>query len=599
MNILTPGLPLVWVVFPVLAFSGFALVLGPAGSVQVWTLGAVYYSVLVVPVIAAAILVGRRNWMRTAVVPLQGSVSPLVRNCILPGFTGMLFCTVMGIDLPAPRLWTFQTEAEHVGAALGASQFVMFFADYLGMLGFPPRGAEPAGAKSIFTGYNVFYFSAAFAFVMTHEWPWLFPVIAVVSLVNPVLATRNRMFALAQSTFSDADEAQPRSLEPIAVRPWAIQLTDVHLASPGPKTAEGDEDGTAMMRAWGLRVASLKPSFVFITGDLVDAGEASEWEKAHTLLAPFQDTGARILLVPGNHDLVAAYGNDAWVATAISAWSPAAAHRLNGSRLRRFLESAARMDAGILLYNGSRLVDELGRMRSTLDAVCALLDEVKGQWAQSDAARKLENATKPYFNNQETGIDWARVLRFGTVGEFRDRFQDEWFAREWHRMFPLQVADPDTRTLIVILNSVPDELLLLESAWGRFGDEQLSRFENLVQSSGDQRLVILVHHPTYKWADEPEPQLTFADIQRWAGLATAKPAADAFGAILARAVAASQEVVVLCGHRHGGSASEPRTGSWRGGTTVEGASLATGGRTVAALAQTSGSRLTVGICSLG
>jgi 3',5'-cyclic AMP phosphodiesterase CpdA len=78
------------------------------------------------------------------------------------------------------------------------------------------------------------------------------------------------------------------------------QITDCHVRREG-KLLYGALDTAAMLEAAVAKLAALdpRPDVVLATGDLVDAGDAAEYARLRRLLGGI---GARLLLLPGNHD---------------------------------------------------------------------------------------------------------------------------------------------------------------------------------------------------------------------------------------------------------------------------------------------------------
>jgi Icc protein len=93
------------------------------------------------------------------------------------------------------------------------------------------------------------------------------------------------------------------------------QLSDPHIVAPGA-LLYGRVDTAAML---ARAVAALNrldppPDIVVITGDLVDKGEAAEYDHLRSLLAPL---AMPVFVIPGNHDargtLRAAFGDDGYL----------------------------------------------------------------------------------------------------------------------------------------------------------------------------------------------------------------------------------------------------------------------------------------------
>ena len=78
------------------------------------------------------------------------------------------------------------------------------------------------------------------------------------------------------------------------------QITDLHVALPGTLLDSRYRTSEHLQRAVAhLMALDPAPDAVVITGDLVDAGSATEYERLVELLAPLT---APVYVVPGNHD---------------------------------------------------------------------------------------------------------------------------------------------------------------------------------------------------------------------------------------------------------------------------------------------------------
>jgi 3',5'-cyclic AMP phosphodiesterase CpdA len=82
-----------------------------------------------------------------------------------------------------------------------------------------------------------------------------------------------------------------------------IHLTDLHLV----ESEEGQVNGLAptdrLRRILNrLRAMELSPAFILITGDLVNTGQAAEYQTLNRLLPELQSFGVPVLLGMGNHD---------------------------------------------------------------------------------------------------------------------------------------------------------------------------------------------------------------------------------------------------------------------------------------------------------
>lgn len=69
-----------WVLYPIIAFGGFAIALGPLGSVQVWYLATCYYAFLAAFFIVPLLIFGRKNQFRPLVLTLRGLLHALLHK---------------------------------------------------------------------------------------------------------------------------------------------------------------------------------------------------------------------------------------------------------------------------------------------------------------------------------------------------------------------------------------------------------------------------------------------------------------------------------------------------------------------------------------
>lgn len=116
---------------------------------------------------------------------------------------------------------------------------------------------------------------------------------------------------------------------------------------------------------------------------------------------------------------------------------------------------------------------------------------------------------------------------------------------------------------------------------------QIARLRRMIKKSKAQRIIILIHHPPFRWNDEAVPRLSWGDQQRWGFLAFDPSDVQTFLGLL-RETVATKEVFLFCGHRHGFRANAtdvpvPRCGTYEGIVVAEGAALTDAGTAVLAV----------------
>ena len=79
-----------------------------------------------------------------------------------------------------------------------------------------------------------------------------------------------------------------------------VQITDTHITRPGEKAYDAVDTARFLEQAVAaLNALDPAPDLTAITGDLVDHGEAVEYELLQSLIAPLR---MPVFVIPGNHD---------------------------------------------------------------------------------------------------------------------------------------------------------------------------------------------------------------------------------------------------------------------------------------------------------
>jgi hypothetical protein len=167
-----------------------------------------------------------------------------------------------------------------------------------------------------------------------------------------------------------------------------------------------------------------------------------------------------------------------------------------------------------------------------------------------------------------TLADWAVELEVVTP-QHRDQYfsmlQDEaeqhlsgFSAREYRQFrgsraigevgqfFPLRYLDKARDLEVLILNSVVFDDDLVASAAGDLAEEELGCFARFVEQSTAQNLVVVIHHPPFRWHDESAPRFGL-DAVRWNSLAMSNTTAERLGAPLEAVVERGTRVAAYSG----------------------------------------------------
>ena len=183
------------------------------------------------------------------------------------------------------------------------------------------RAASSAGAGILMCGCAVLIFSLV--------WPasrWIGTVTDLASphrLIVPILANATAVVSVYMALaaliwgFADASMDQPEELTTFETAPsndlrWRIaHLSDIHVVGErygfriesgrsGPRGNARLEQSMTLLET----IHDAQPlDLVLICGDLTDAGRATEWAEFLDAVARHPALGARMIMIPGNHDL--------------------------------------------------------------------------------------------------------------------------------------------------------------------------------------------------------------------------------------------------------------------------------------------------------
>ncbi|MDA8052339.1 MAG: metallophosphoesterase [Rhodospirillales bacterium] len=271
--------------------------------------------------------------------------------------------------------------------------------------------------------------------------------------------------------FADAAMPHPRDLEGFAAavpaaRTWRIaHLSDLHVV--GERYGFRIESGRAgpcgndrLCRTLVAieRVHRLKPlDAILVTGDLTDTGRSAEWAEFLDILGAHPALTARVLLLPGNHDLnIVDRANPARLELPISP----------NSRLRR-IRALAAMDA----VQGRRV---------------RVVDQAAGRLGETLAA-----ALDPHRQAMARFADCARPL-----GSKR-------LAALWARVFPLVMSPDRPDGLgVILLNSNAETHFSFTNALGLISFAQVRGIAIACAQYPEASWIIALHHHLveYPWA---------------------------------------------------------------------------------------------------
>jgi hypothetical protein len=321
-------------------------------------------------------------------------------------------------------------------------------------------------------------------------------------LVSAYLAAASLMWGFADASMPQPvdlaafDTASPRGPS------WRVaHLSDLHVI--GDQYGFRIESGRAGPRGNGRldrvlahlsAIHAIDPlDHILITGDMTDAGRASEWATFLDAIAQHPELAARTVMLPGNHDVnIVDRANPARLDLPFGA----------GKRLRQIRTLSA---MAAVQGDHMRVVDGLGKPAVTLNEALA---------PHRDAITALA---------EHGGVRRAAALR----GLFDDQFP---------MILPPQAEDG---LGIAVLNSNAETHFSFTNALGLVSVEQTHRLETAIRHYPAARWIIALHHHVVEY---PMPVKAFSER-----IGTALINGSWF---VRRLEALAGRAVVMHGHRH-------------------------------------------------
>ena len=281
-------------------------------------------------------------------------------------------------------------------------------------------------------------------------------------------------------------------------------LSDLHIV--GGRYAFRMESGTRGPRGNGRvqraleSVAELHASSpiecVLVSGDITDAGTRAEWIEFERLLADCRELRARMLFVPGNHD--------------VNVVDPTNPGRLD-------------------------LPGSMGQALRRLRVVLAL-DEFQGSTVH--VVDRASGAPGPTLREYLRASSRQEALR--ELADSGTRRSRRAMGRVWEAVFPLVVPPRDDGGYgILLLDSNARRHLSLTNAMGIVGRSQLKAMRAVLRSSPERSWLVVLHHHVVEY---PLPSIGLTE-RIGLSLANASELLDVVSAH-------PSPVVLLHGHRH-------------------------------------------------
>ena len=319
-------------------------------------------------------------------------------------------------------------------------------------------------------------------------WPashWVGTVADIVTLhhlVVPMLANAivlvSGYLAIASLAwgFADASMDQPIDLATFdealpAARTWRVaHLSDLHVVGErygfriesGRGGPRGNERLARLMVCLANIDAADPLDHLLVTGDMTDAGRATEWAEFFEAISQYPTLAARMIVLPGNHDLnIVDRANPARLDLPFSP----------GKRLRQMRTLSA-----IAAVQGDRVrvVDGSGKLTATLNEALAPHRQRMAAFAERGGLRRAAKLT----------------------GLFDDQFP---------MVLPPDQADG---LGVIILNSNAETHFSFTNALGLVSVDQARRLAALLANFPEARWIVALHHHLVEY---PMPVATFSE----------------------------------------------------------------------------------------
>ena len=379
-----------------------------------------------------------------------------------------------------------------------------------------PRRAKLRSANSVGAGIVL---SACAVLIAILAWPatrwtggWSDLVVlhrlAVPTLANAVLLVSGYLAAASLVWgFADASMSQPVDLAAFdtaapSARRWRIaHLSDLHVIAEqyGFRIESGRAGprGNGRLERLLANLAAIHATdpldHIIISGDMTDAGRASEWAVFLDMMARHPELAARTVMLPGNHDVNIV-------------------DRANPARLDLPFSPTMRL-----------------RQIRTLSAIAAVQgDRVRVVDAKGKPTATLSEALTPHRDAIAALAGHGGLRRAAAL---RDLFDS---------LFPMIVPPEAADGLgIAILNSNAETHFSFTNALGLVSVEQTHRFEAAIRHYPEARWIVALHHHVVEY---PMPVKAFSER-----IGTALINGSWF---VRRLEALAGRAVVMHGHRH-------------------------------------------------
>lgn len=330
-------------------------------------------------------------------------------------------------------------------------------------------------------------------------------------------------------------------------------VSDLHITVGTKKTRDGGNSGNVRLAPMLRTIQSLEPSWVVLSGDLTDTGEAEQWNQLDRIMA---GTTTRMFTAPGNHDLNRYFGAEPHPVEMTE--EDAASGGPRGlTRLGRLAQFQAMHGGKTTMSSGKSLVEFLGDLPTK--------ENLHTKYASVVDACK--NLCRALTFGQPGGGTANQGCQFGCSRNWMSARKAELSKLE--DSFPWVAHDGANRISLIALHSVSTSTSTVgQNAVGFLDDAQLERTKVALGTLplSTRILVVTLHHPLFI-PPASTPDVSLSDFLEPIPTARRLYLSDWFMSIflennvvqarklldMLQAVAAGREkieVFVLYGHRH-------------------------------------------------
>jgi hypothetical protein len=324
-----------------------------------------------------------------------------------------------------------------------------------------------------------------------------------IAIVGLYLAVASLAWGLNDALMDQPEKLEAFGLAEPASGRWRIaHLSDIHVVGEryGFRIESGriGPRGNERLRELLQRLDGIHKErpldFVLITGDMTDAGTSGEWAEFLDQAEKFPDLFARMLILPGNHDINIA-------------------ERTNPAKIELPTSSAKAL----------RQMRALSAMEYVQGKRALVCDKVEGRLSE-----KLSEALDPFRSSIETFADQSGFRRALPLG------------RLWASVFPMVIppADPDGLGVIV-LNTNAQSNFSFTNALGLVPAEDVVASCRIMNRFPRAVWIVAIHHHAVEYP------LPVKDFSERIGTALIN------GSWFIRSLKPfARRVVIMHGHRH-------------------------------------------------